>query len=180
MGLFDSIFKKQNYTDKQLKDATKLVSVANALAISSYRPLLDIFPELDVIYKAGQLEKFDFLLTVAGVGVAFSQLASSMEKSQSDGYSIAVKQALNNWDKSSYSCLAEYTNYMVYLLANDAIDDIEKYKEAVGAWVFISLAEDPKSNSEVKQLAERSDLFGVIGHSPCVTFANYWKEIGVA
>ncbi len=180
MGLFDSIFKKPSYTDKQLKDATALVSLSQGLAISSYMPLLDKFPDLGVVTKGGQLEKFDFLLTVAGVGVAFSRLTSSVKENQIDGYSLAVKQALDNWNKNGYSSLSEFVKYIVYLLNNEIIDDIEKFKEAVGAWIFLKLEEDPKSNSEVKQLAKRHDLFVAVGNSPCVTFANYWKEIGVA
>ncbi|HYK75820.1 MAG TPA: hypothetical protein VEV16_02495 [Daejeonella sp.] len=180
MGLFNSIFKKKGYTDKQLKDATILVSLAQGIAISSYTPLLDKFPDLGVIAKGGQLEKFDFLLTVAGVGVAFSQLTSSVKEKQIGGHLLAVKQALDNWNKSSYSSLCAFVKYIDYLFNNNTIDDIEKFKQAVGAWVFLKLEEDPKSNCEVKQLAKRHDLFKAIGHNSCVTFANYWKEFGVA
>lgn len=139
MGLFENIYKKQGYTEKQLKDSTELVSLAKGLAVSSYIPLINKFPDLEVIAKSGQLEKFDFLLTVAGVGVAFSRLTSSVKESQIDGYSLAVKKALDKRDKNGYSSLAEFTKYIVYLFTNDTVSDFEKFKEAVGAWVFLKL-----------------------------------------
>jgi len=180
MGLFDNLFKKSGYSDKQLKDANELVSLAQELAISSYVPLLDKFPDLAAIAKSGQMEKLDFLLTVAGVGIAFSRLAGSVKENQIEGYSLAIKQALDNWDKNGYSSLAEFVKYLFILLNNNTVDDFEKYKEAIGAWIFLKLEEDPKSNIELRQLAKRRDLYGAIGHSPCLTFGNYWNETGLA
>lgn len=96
MKILDNLLKKRNYTDQQLEDATNLVSLATALAVSSYIPLLKKYPELEEIAKGGYMEKWDFLMTIVGVGVAFSRLANPVNENHINGYSNAVKQALDN------------------------------------------------------------------------------------
>ena len=165
------------YNENQLKNATLCVDHAHMSAVSTYMPLIKRFPDLEAIYKSGLLEKFDFLLTITGVGIAFSRMTEFVNENEIDGYSLATKQALENWKDGCSSSFLQFTHYIYTLIRDNVIQNIDQYKEAIGAWVFSKLVEENTASLELRSLRSRRDLFLVIGNNPFEAFINYWLEI---
>lgn len=167
----------EGYNELQLKSTTLLVVHAHMTAVSTYMPLLKRFPDLGIIYKSNLSEKFDFLLTISSVSLAFSRMTEFINENEIDGYSSATKQALENWENGCSTIFFEFSYKIFTLLRDNVIQNTDQYKEAIGAWIMTKLVEDNNDNIELKGLCNRRELLLSIGNNPFEAFINYWGEI---
>ena len=146
MNLF---FKK----GKQREKADSILGVCRVVVASSLTSFLDRFPILEGILKKTGAERWDFFMTLAGVGATLSMVMDDENISDEDkrGFSYALRDSLNEWHKLGYQAFADLSKFV----RHNTDSGMEQHT-AIGAWVIWNLKDDQPTEEEL-------DLAPVIG-----------------
>ncbi|NPV44562.1 MAG: hypothetical protein HPY70_11420 [Firmicutes bacterium] len=173
MGLFN-LFKKNKvalYSKYHLEKADKLIKSAYIHAVSTYVPLLDKFPEVEVVADSNLLEFWDYLITIAGVGTAFMEIADTVPEKDQPGICYAIQKKLNEWQSNSYHAMVDFVNYVSKL-----VDSGVEIPDAIGGWIWVNLEKHDQSNQQLRELASSLKLVRVVGLPILMAFHNWWKQ----
>jgi hypothetical protein len=153
--------------------AKKLVSFANVLAISSldddvlhlYPPLLDAFRSPSLI---GRLV-WDFFATVAGVGVAFTEIADTVPAAEQEALCSAVTDALTTWNPRGYNALSDFLTFVRQGVTRGA-----PLPTLIGTWIIRNVLPDHRP------AAADLDLFSNAGSAIGMLFLRalhgWWQK----
>jgi hypothetical protein len=153
--------------------AKKLVSYANVLAISSldddllqlYPPLLNAFRSRSLI---GRL-MWDFFATVAGVGVAFTEIADTVPEAEQEALRGAIADALTAWNPRGYTALADFLNFV-----RQGVTSGTPLPLLIGTWIIRNVLPDHRT------AAADLDLFSNAGSAIGMVFLHafhgWWQK----
>lgn len=155
-----------------IKQAETLVSAANIFAVSSFIPTLDRFPILSKVDP----KHWDFIVSVAGVFIAASQLNNLRLKSdQEDLLMKIVAKKLNEWDRDGIrvfeDCKSLFETEYDRLKASSEYQKDNRFlsTDALGIWIVWNLfARQPQRDKEV-------NLVRIIGSSVTHAFFDWWQ-----
>lgn len=168
------LFKKNEavpYSKYHLEKADRLIKSAHIYAVSTYVPLLDKVPEVEAIADSNLLEFWDYLITIAGVGTAFMEIADTVSEKDQRGICYAIQKKLNEWQSDSYHAMVDFVNYV-----SKSVDPGAEIPDAIGSWIWVNLEKHEKSNQKLKELASSLKLVRVVGLPILTTFHNWWKQ----
>ena len=121
--------------------AKKLVSFANGLAIASLDDgLLHLYAPLRNAYRSPSLRGrlvWDFFATVAGVGVAFAEIADTVPEAEQETLSRAVVDALTAWNRRGYGALTDFLNFVGQGVTSGAPLPV-----LIGTWIIRNVLRD--------------------------------------
>lgn len=158
--------------DKLIENGEKLPSAARILAVSSYTNFLDKYPIIGQIKP----EHWDFVLTIAGIFVAVSQLNhESIPKQDKDTILDSLTNAAIKIYPDSIDACDDCRNFV-----DRTYDELTKEKEyqsnpqflfsdSLGVWVVWNLFGHASSNENERKLIRV--LGGFFVHS----FISWWK-----
>ncbi len=169
MGVFRNR-RKLPYSKVDLLNAKKLIKSANIYAITVYSPLSNEFPEVDAIIESDLLEFWDYLITIAGVGTAFMEIADSVPEREQFGLTHAIQKELDDWQKSAYYAMRDFVKYVAKL-----VDTEVEIPDAIGTWIWVNLEKHDKSNVKLRELASSLKLVRAVGLPILMTFHDWWK-----
>ena len=158
------------YSKHHLEKADQLIKSAHIYAVSTYVPLLDKFPEVKAVADSNLLEFWDYLITIAGVGTAFMEIADTVPEKDQPGVCYAIQKRLDEWQSDSYHAMVDFLNY-VKRLTDSGIE----IPNAIGGWIWINLGKHEQSNKKLKELASSLKLVRAVGLPILITFHNWWK-----
>ena len=153
--------------------AKKLVSFANVLAISLLDDdLLQLYPPLVNAFRSRSLIGrlvWDFFATVAGVGVAFAEIADSVSEAEQEALSGAVVDALTAWNRRGSNALTDFLNFVRQGVTNGA-----PLPALIGTWIIRNVVPDHRP------AAADFDLFSNAGSAIGMVFLHafhgWWQN----
>lgn len=155
----------------RLKEADKLIQSARIYAVSTYFPLCDEFPEIKAVAESELLEFWDYLITIAGVGTAFMEIADTVPIIRQIGLTHAIKKQLEDWQEGSYFAMADFIQYAHNLISSDV-----EIPDAIGGWIWVNLEKHDQANENLVELASSLRLVRVVGLPLLMTFHNWWLK----
>lgn len=163
--------KSRSYSKDHLERADKLIGRAHIHAVTTYVPLLDKYPEIAAVADSNLLEFWDYLITIAGVGTAFMEIADTLPEKDRTGIAYAIQSKLNEWRSDSYNVMVDFIYYVSKL-----VDSGVEIPDAIGGWIWVNLEEHSQSNQRLKELASSSTLVRAVGSPILITFHNWWNK----
>lgn len=151
----------------------ELVPAARTFAINSYTNVLDRFSALQSV----TLERWDFIITMAGVFVAISQLNHEpVSEAVKDAARDAASQGANERSPHALGAIEDCTQFVDRTY--DGLQTLPEYKahpeflfsDALGAWVIWNLFDHAPASAEEGQLTR------VIGAMLVHTFKPWWES----
>lgn len=133
--------------------------------------MLDKYPEIEAVANSNLLAYWDYLITIAGVGIVFMEIADKVPEKDQPGISSAIHKKLNDWRADSYNLMIDFTNYV-----NKLIDSGVEIPDAIGGWIWTNLEKLDQANQQLKKLASSLKLVRVVGLPILITFHNWWKK----
>ncbi|TRZ94698.1 MAG: hypothetical protein D4R82_03140 [Dehalococcoidia bacterium] len=159
------------YSKDHLERANELVEFARIYAIETYILMLEKYSELEALGNSNLLEFWDYLITIAGVGVAFMEIADTVPEEDQPGISYAIQKKLNDWQSGSYDVMADFLSYYVNLT-----DSGVEIPGAIGGWIWVNLEKHGQSNQKLRELASSLELARAVGLPILITFHDWWKQ----
>ena len=144
--------------------ARQLVPDANVLAVSSYTTITEAFPLLGRIGGKTAVKKWDFFMTIAGVGAAFSMIADRVPDREQPVVSEYIRLSLVSWDPEGYDALRDFV-----LFVKRNVDGGVELPNAIGSWVIWNVKQAPPE-------AEEMSSAPAIGLLLLRSFATWWDE----
>ena len=169
MGFFKRN-ETMTYSKSHLEKADQLIKSAHIYAVSTYVSLLDKFPDIEAVADSNLLEFWDYLITIAGVGTVFMEIADTVPEKDQPGICYAFQKKLNEWQSDSYHAMVDFINYVT------RVDSGVEIPDAIGGWVWVNLEKHERSNQKLKELASSLKLVRVVGLPILTTFHNWWKQ----
>jgi hypothetical protein len=168
-----TLFKKNNipYSKHHLEEADNLINSVHIYAVSTYNSMLNEFPEIVSVVDSNLLSLWEYLITIAGVGTAFMEIADTVSDKKQVGITYAIQKKLYDWHSESYEAMVNFINYTSKLVANDV-----EVPDAIGGWIWINLEKHQQANQELIKLASSLKLVRPVGLSISITIHNWWKQ----
>ena len=158
--------------NKNIENAKKLPSAAKILAVNSYVQFLDKFPIIEKIKP----EHWDFILTIAGIFVAVSQLnhENIHEQDKNEILDAVTNAGIEIYPDSIKAC-EDCRNFVGR--THDGLAKEKEYRnnpkflfsDSLGSWIVWNLFDNATSNEEERHLIRILGSFFV--HS----FISWWK-----
>jgi hypothetical protein len=153
--------------------AKELVSFANELAIASLDDgLLDLYAPLRNAYRSPSLRGrlvWDFFATVAGVGVAFAEIADTVPEAEQEALSRAVVDALTAWNRRGDSALTDFLNFVRQGVTGGA-----PLPALIGTWIIRNVLRDHRP--AIADFELFSNAGSVIGMRFLRAFHGWWQK----
>ena len=153
--------------------AKKLVSCANRLAIASLDDeLLHLYPPLLNAYRSPSLMGrlvWDFFATVAGVGVAFAEIADTVPEAEQEALSAAVVDALTAWNRRGCNALTDFLNFVRQGITSGA-----PLPALIGTWIIRNVVPDHQPAAADFDLL--SNAGSAIGMRFLRAFHGWWQK----
>ena len=99
------------------------------------------------------------------------EIADSFPEKEQTAVCYSIKLKLNDWASDSYHALVDFLKYV-----KKTVDAGIEMPDAIGNWIWISVAKHNQCNKELKELATSLELARIVGVPISVTFHNWWKE----
>lgn len=170
----------QSETDLTIKRAENLVDTAKTLAIASYTAFL---PRHPLIAQFDE-DKWDFVLTIAGVCCAISSLNEMRQENRIDENARekclrTVTDHIKRWDRDGLEAIADLQR-MINDLVPKIIERVESgndaqfaASDAIGTWITWNLL-NRAPNTKEESLFVRD-----IGAHVALTFIDWWVSAPV-
>ena len=168
-----NFFRKKNtvtYSTHHLEKAAFLIKSADLYAVATYAPLREKFPEVKAVADSDLLTFWNYLIAIAGVGSAFTEIADTVPEKDQPGLCYAIQRKLDDWKPGSYDAMVDFLHYITGLM-NSGVE----IPDAIGSWIWINLEKHGQSNQELKDLAASLNLVRIVGLPILKTFHNWWK-----
>ncbi|MDD3582169.1 MAG: hypothetical protein PHW74_14285 [Desulfobacca sp.] len=144
-------------------DYTKtLVMLAKGIAVSSYTTIVNKLPVIKSIAPADNVNWWDLIMTVAGVGTAI--LTSNIGAEKRNYITDIVSQELKQLHEHGHGALLDFNNFVVRNV-NQGIE----LEVAIGLWVIWNLKGGQPTYEEVQPA-------GVIGKFLLSSFGGYFNS----
>ena len=143
--------------------ATRMVSNAKILALSSYEPLLDRCPELAWVDKEEKLADLIILMAIAGVGAAAFLSVDHLSEAEQKKVSQIIKQELQSYYPQGPALLYDLMEFLGKNLSKN-IDPAD----SIGLWLLINLKGEWPT-------AEEAGPARPIGQFLLYSLNNWWK-----
>lgn len=159
-----------NQPDCLLENAKNLVPAAHCNAFSMFTPLLDRFP----ILLQADVERSDFILTVAGVFVAATRLVNArLDKELKERLMMVVTERLTQWNPDGLDSFEDCKR-----LFEDEFDRLTKAgheprfvaSDAMGKWIVWNLLGRPPQTDEECILVRATGT--IVTHA----FFDWWDK----
>lgn len=166
--------------DPPSKRAEQLVGAAEIYAVHLLTSLLKRYPEIGSVLESDLMPYWDFLLTVACVGVAFVAISTDVPPAEQERVREIVKERLGSWQPCmppvgmhhrGREALGNFLGQHVMFVKRG-----NNPPDAVGAWIWRNLEVDPQANEELKALARSLRLVRPVGVLPFAAFRGWWLE----
>ncbi|PIV38861.1 MAG: hypothetical protein COS29_05700 [Candidatus Omnitrophica bacterium CG02_land_8_20_14_3_00__42_8] len=158
--------------DKLIENGEKLPSAAKVLAVSSYKQFINKYPIIEKIKP----EHWDFVLTIAGIFVAVSQLnhENIPEQDKNAILDTVTSAAIEIYPNSIEACedCRNFVDRTYNELAREKeYKDNSKFlfSDSLGSWMVWNLFGHASSNEDERNLIRI--LGGFLAHS----FISWWK-----
>jgi len=168
--MFKSLFRKKT---KPIKKYLVLTKVAKSLAVSSFIPFCEKFPELKNVYELELINDYERLVKSAGISIALMRLSSYYNMEKSTEYTKSIMSELNNEETK---LIADFGQYLEEIADGELINEVEDFYFHVGEWIFAHLAENSNNDNEIEILAEHKDLKSDLGKYMTITFQDFWVQ----
>ncbi len=171
MGLFKRLFTRSDINFA--KQAKRLVGTAKMFAVTSYKPFADQYS----IIKTVSLDQWDFILTIAGVFVAVSQLNhENLPEEKKNNILDLVTEQVVEWDADGLNACEDCRQFVGRTY--DALTNESEYKrnpeylfcDSLGSWVVWNIFGHAPSSNEQRQLIR------VLGAMLIHPFIDWWKN----
>ena len=160
-----------SYSEAQLKKATTLVRTAQAHAAIIRLLLKEQIEEAACIEESKLSERFEYLMTIGGVGTAFMEIGDTLPENDRTGMPYAIQRALNDWNSEAYDGLADLLKYCHNLIFNSNVEP----PDAIGAWIWVNLEKHQAASERLRDVASSLSLVRPTGRMVATTFHNWWK-----
>lgn len=164
------------YTGDHYLKATELLNNAKIYAIPLIETFEEKYPDFLEIRKSNLFPIWDYCITIATVGFAFTLLADSFSPKECDAMAFAIRDVLDDWEKDFFN----HGNYNVLLNFIDVFNTTAKegmgFDTAIGIWVFIQLQGSKKASEKLKEMAQKPKNAQIVGAHIVASFINFWKN----
>jgi hypothetical protein len=126
--------KKIVGTSTQLKSekrAAEFVDAARLFAVTSYKPVLDRFPEVRVF--SSRLEQWDFFMTVATMSSGVGALATQLPREEFTACMRRIQREMDGWDRPGFAALDDCMSFVNRSFEEPSVDE-HAAEDALGLW----------------------------------------------
>ncbi|MCM1991304.1 hypothetical protein [Oceanirhabdus seepicola] len=169
--------KELTKEEKLKNEAYNLIMVARAFAYTSTN-ILENFPiEFDILRELDMKESYEFFLSVACVGLAFSQMKFEFDNNSLYILSHAIK---DNLDKiysddelsNAYYSMARFLEEWDDLVSKSGLD----VRDSIGVWVLSNSCKYVRAKRTVRKKLCESRVSSVLGNTVFNEFGPWWKS----
>ncbi|MFZ5966733.1 MAG: hypothetical protein ACOYVK_06125 [Bacillota bacterium] len=150
--------------------ASKLLCSAEIFSTSLYKRLSISYPELYQIERNHLLPSWDFLMTIAGVGLAFIQISNSVPEHHRDKLCCAIEEKMHTAYKDFYSVLLDFVVNVRHMMDDKGADVCY----ALGYWIINRLELYNITSNSLIPIEFSKELSSAIGYSLLNTFKHWW------
>lgn len=144
-------------TDRNTRNAEKLVTAAQVFAASSRDGFASQYPTLNQL----SAEEWDARVTVAGVGTALLMIPAAYSTAEQKELTAAVMTSLHEWDTGAVVRIADF----IESVTGQATES-EQIPHLVGSWIVDDLELE-------KSEASAADVVGLM---LVKTFGPWWDQ----
>jgi hypothetical protein len=153
------------------RSAEQLVPAAQTYVLTILPALSEDHPDVYDVVGADLLPYWDFLATVACVGVAFIAIPTAVAKpEQQDLICNVIQDCMETWNPSSHGAFENFLGHHTMFVKQGLTPP-----DAVGHWVWRNVAEHPAANAETKKAYESPRLARPTGWLIFNTFSTWWE-----
>lgn len=150
---------------KYRRKARSLVSNCQTLAMSTFDDFAASSPIVGALAQRGDTERWDVVMTMAGVGVALGQVERALPEKQFLAFHKALLDNLRPWYANAVDMLQHQDRFILHR-ADHGID----HDTAIGEWVVSNLKGGAPSNGDM-------DLAPIVTRQLQLALESWWTRI---
>lgn len=129
---------------KYRRKAQSLVSNCQAFAMTTFDDFASACPVVGALSARGDTERWDVVMTVAGVGIALAEIEDALPEKQFEAFYRALLDRLRPW----YANADQLLQHQVRFVSQRAEHGVAR-PSAVGEWVVSNLKGGPPTHGDL-------------------------------